>query len=49
MEEERATYNIALVKRNIITIQGGKIIMSTKITRINQIAKERPKEVFTSI
>lgn len=23
--------------------------MSTKITRINQIAKERPKEVFTSV
>ena len=23
--------------------------MTTKITRINQIAKERPKEVFTSI
>ena len=23
--------------------------MSTKITRINQIAKEKPQEVFTSI
>ena len=23
--------------------------MSTKITRINQIAKERPKKIFTSI
>ena len=23
--------------------------MTTKITRINQISKERPKEVFTSI
>lgn len=47
--EGRDTHNIVLIKKKHYHYTRREEIMTTKIIRVNQIAKEKPNEVFTSI